>query len=251
MGRRRDLALAGLAAVATASISSVAPAAAQSQDLGKIFSDVLHQRLPGDSQNLTSDEVSEGLKEALSLAADRAGSRLGAKDGFFQDRSVRIGLPGVLGDAQKRLKPFGMSGPLDDLELRINRGAEAAMPAARTLVVDAVRSMTIDDAMSVLRGGDQAATDLLRAKTEVGLQQALAPYVEAALADSGALQAMDGVVARYGAGLVQTDAREILVSSAVSGAVDGLFHYVAEEELAIRRDPVKRSTELLRKVFGG
>ncbi len=251
MGRRFALALAGLGVFAALIAIREAPAAAQPQDLGKIFSDVLHQRLPGDTQNLSSGEVSQGLKEALSLAADRASSRLGVQNGFLQDGSVRIGLPGALGDAQSRLKPFGMSGPLDDLEIRINRGAEAAMPTARTLVVDAVRSMTIEDAMGVLRGGDTAATELLRGKTEIGLRQALSPYVESALSDSGALQAMDSVVARYGAGLVQNDARDVLISTAVDGAVDGLFHYVAQEELAIRRDPVKRSSELLRKVFGG
>ncbi len=252
MGRRTVLALAGLSFVAFVGGGLAAPATAQqSRDLGKIFSDVLHQRLPGDSQKLTSAEISDGLKEALSLAADRAGAQLGAPNGFYRDPVVRIGLPGVLADAQKRLKPFGMSGPLDDLELRLNRGAEAAMPSARALVVDAVRSMTIDDAMGVLRGGDRAATALLRSKTEAGLRHALTPYVETALADSGALRSVDSVVARYGAGLVQKDAREILVAAAVDGAMDGLFHYVAEEELAIRRDPVKRSTELLRKVFGG
>lgn len=251
MGRRFVLALAGWCTLAALAAGSVQGAAAQSRDLGKIFSDVLHQRLPGDTQKLSNSEVSAGLKEALSLATDRASARLGARGGFFQDPAVRIPLPGVLSDAQKRLKPFGMSGPLDDLERRINRGAENAMPSAKTLVVDAVRSMSIEDAMGVLRGGDQAATDMLRAKTEVGLKQALEPYVESALADSGALRAMDTAVARYGAGLVETDAREVLVTSAVNGAVDGLFHYVAQEELAIRRDPVKRSTELLRKVFGG
>lgn len=251
MGRRFVLALAGVCALAAFIVGPGQVAAAQSRDLGKIFSDVLHQRLPGDTQKLSSAEVGDGLKEALTLATDRASARLGAKGGFFQDPAVRIALPGVLSDAQKRLKPFGMSGPLDDLERRINRGAENAMPSAKSLVVDAVRSMSIDDAMGVLRGGDRAATDMLRAKTEVGLKQALAPYVESSLADSGALRAMDNAVARYGAGLVQNDAREILVTSAVNGAVDGLFHYVAQEELAIRRDPVKRSTELLRKVFGG
>lgn len=251
MGRRFDLALAGLCVLAAFAVSQEQGASAQSRDLGKVFSDVLHQRLPGDTQKLSSGEVSNGLKEALSIATDRASARLGTKGGFFQDPAVRIPLPGVFSETQKRLKPFGMSGPLDDLEVRINRGAEAAMPSAKTLVIDAVRSMSIEDAMGVLRGGDRAATDMLRSKTEVGLKQALTPYVESALADSGALQAMDSVVARYGRGLVQNEAREILVTAAVGGAVDGLFHYVAQEELAIRRDPVKRSTELLRKVFGG
>lgn len=227
------------------------PASAQTQDLGRIFSDILHQRLPGDTVELSQGEVSDGLIEALAVATDRASAQLGTTDGFLRDPVVHISLPGLFGDVQGRLKPFGMSGPLDDLETRINRGAESAMPAARTLVVDAVRSMTFEDAMSILRGGDTAATDLLRQRTEVGLKRALTPYVESALADAGALEALEAVVGRYLAGFSNQDARQALVGTAVDGAVDGLFHYVAREESAIRRDPVKRSSEILRKVFGG
>lgn len=249
MGGRFVRSFAGLSAFALC--LALTPASAQSRDLGKIFSDVLHQRIPGDTQKLSGSEVSDGLKEALTVATDRASSRLGARNGFFADPEVKIALPSTWVKVQNRLRPFGMSGPLDDLEVRINRGAEAAMPAAKTLVVDAVRSMTIEDAMSVLRGGDTAATDLLRAKTEVGLKQALTPYVESALADAGTLRAMDSVVNRYAGGLLESDPREIIVTKAVDGAVEGLFHYVASEELAIRRDPVKRTSEILRKVFGG
>ncbi len=224
---------------------------AGAQDVGQIFSDVLHQRLPGDSSDLSKGEVVSGLKEALTFAAQNAGERLGAKDGFFRDPSVKIPLPGVLNDAQTRLEAFGMAGPLDDLQLKLNRGAEAAMPAARTLVVDAVRSLTIDDALGILRGGDTAATELLRSRTEVGLEQALTPYIEDTLEDVGALSALDQAVARYGAGMVKADARSTLTEHAVDYAMNGLFQYVAAEEQAIRRDPVKRTTELLRRVFGG
>lgn len=249
MGGRFIRVIAGVGAVALC--AGLSPALAQSRDLGKIFSDALHQRIPGDTRQLSSAEVSEGLKEALSVAADRASSRLGATDGFYEDPAVQISLPSALSSVQGRLRPFGMSGPLDDLELRVNRGAEAAMPAAKKLVIDAIRSMTIEDAMSVLRGDDTAATQLLRSKTEVGLKQALSPYVESALSDAGALRAVDSVVNRYARGLVDAEPRDIIITHAVDGAVEGLFHYVASEELAIRRDPVKRTSEILRKVFGG
>jgi hypothetical protein len=221
------------------------------QDLGKIASDILHQKIPGDSVSLSKGDVSSGLKEALTVASDIAGKRLSAKDGFFGDPAVRIPLPGVLGDAQKRLQPFGMSGPLDDLQVKVNRAAESATPTAKKLVVDAVKSMTFDDAMGVLRGGDTAATDFLRKKTETGLRKAFRPYFDDALNTSGALTAVDGVVAKYGAGLVKTDAKTWLADNATTGALNGLFYYVAREEQAIRRDPVKRTTSLLRKVFGG
>ena len=221
------------------------------QDLSKIASDILHQKLPGDSMSLSKGDVTSGLKEALTVASNLAGNRLSLKDGFFGDAAVRIPLPGVLGDAQKRLQPFGMSGPLDDLQLKVNRAAESAAPTAKKLVIDAVKSMTFEDAMGVLRGGDTAATDFLRGKTEDSLRKAFRPYFDAALKSSGALTAVDSVVAKYAPGVLKTDGRTWLAENATTGALNGLFYYVAREEQAIRRDPLKRTTALLRKVFGG
>jgi hypothetical protein len=238
------IALALAAPYATAQTPSKA-------DLGKIASDILHQKLPGDSVSLSKGEVASGLKEALTVASDVAATRLSRKDGFFGDVAVRIPLPGVLGDAQKRLQPFGMSGPLDDLQLKVNRAAESAAPTAKKLVIDAVKSMTFEDAMGVLRGGDTAATDFLRKKTEGNLRKTFRPYFDEALKTSGALVAVDGMVAKYGAGLVKTDPKTWLADNATTGALNGLFYYVAREEQAIRRDPVKRTTALLQKVFGG
>jgi hypothetical protein len=105
--------------------------------------------------------------------------------------------------------------------------------------------------MGVLRGGDTAATDFLRKKTEANLRTSLRPYFESALKSSGALTAVDGAVAKYGAGLVKKDAKTWLTDSATTGALNGLFYYVAREEQAIRKDPLKRTSDILRKVFGG
>lgn len=224
---------------------------AQGQDLGKIASDILHRAAPGDKGNLTKGDVSAGLKEALTTAGGLATKRLSAKDGYMGDKAVRIPLPGLLGDAQKRLGPFGMAGPLDDLQLKVNRAAEAAAPAAGKMVVDAAKSITFDDAMKILRGGDTAATDFLRKKTEVGLRATLKPRFGEALASSGALTSLDTAVAKYGAGLLKTDTKTWLADEATTSALNGLFYYLAREEQAIRRDPVKRTSDLLRKVFGG
>ncbi len=226
-------------------------AGAAAQDFGKIASDILHKSLPGDKGNLSKGDVTLGLKEALNVAGDLASKRLSAKDGFMGDVAVRIPLPGVLGEAQKKLQPFGMAGPLDDLQLKVNRAAEAAAPTAGKLMIDAVKTMSFDDAMGILRGGNTAATDYLRKQTETGLRQSFRPYFDKALATSGALNAADGVVAKYGAGLVKTDAKTWLADAATTGALNGLFYYVAREEQAIRRDPVKRTSDILRKVFGG
>ena len=232
-------------------VTAVASSAAFAQDLGKIASDILHKSMPGDKGNLSKGDVTLGLKEALNVASGLASKRLGAKDGFMADVAVRIPLPGVLGSAQKKLQPFGMAGPLDDLQLKVNRAAEAAVPTASKLVVDAVKTMSFDDAMGILRGGDTAATDFLRKRTEVSLRQSFRPYFDKALATSGALASVDSVVGKYGAGLVKTDAKTWLADAATTSALDGLFYYVAREEQSIRRDPVKRTSDRLRKVFGG
>jgi hypothetical protein len=224
---------------------------AKAQNFGKIASDILHQSVPGDKSQLSKGDVTLGLKEALNVAGNLATKRLSAKDGFMGDVAVRIPLPGMLGDAQKKLQPFGMAGPLDDLQMKVNRAAEAAVPTASKLMVDAVKSMTFDDPMGVLRGGDMGATNFLRKKTEAGLRTSFRPYFEKSLASSGALSAVDGVVAKYGAGLIKTDAKTWLADSATTGALNGLFYYVAREEQAIRHDPVKRTRDILRKVFGG
>jgi len=221
------------------------------QDLGRILGDITGAGGQGGAAALTQSEITAGLKEALTVGAQRATTRLAARDGYFADPQVKIPLPGVLGEAQARLKPLGLSAPLDDLQLKINRAAEAAVPQARKLAIDAVTSMTISDAMGILNGGDTAATDYLRSRTEAQLRTAFRPYFQDALAQSGALAALDSAVARYGAGLVTADARGWLTDNATGVALDGLFYYVAREEAAIRQDPVRRTTELLRRVFGG
>lgn len=233
---------------------ALSPAAAQraaGEDLGRIASDILHRPLPGDRTPLTRGDVTAGLKEALSVAGGLATRRLSARDGYMGDPAVRINLPGVLGDAHRRLGPFGMAGPLDDLQLRVNRAAEAAAPIAGKLLGEAVQAMTFEDAIGVLRGGDTAATAYLRGKTEASLRRALRPHFAEALAASGALTALDTAVIKYGAGLVKMDTRTWLAEEATAGALNGLFYYLAREEQAIRRDPVKRTSEILRKVFGG
>lgn len=232
-------------------VALATPLPAGAQDLGKIASDILHKSMPGDKGNLTKGDVAAGLKEALSVAGGLTTKRLSAKDGYMGDPAVRIPLPGVLGQAHKQLAPFGMAGPLDDLQRRVNRAAEAAAPAAGKLVADAVKSMTFDDAMTILRGGDSAATTFLRQKTEANLRKALKPQFTQALQSSGALTALDGTVTKYGAGVLKTDTKTWLAEEATTGALNGLFYYLAREEQAIRRDPVKRTSDLLRKVFGG
>ncbi|MEL7453963.1 MAG: DUF4197 domain-containing protein, partial [Pseudomonadota bacterium] len=114
----------------------------------------------------------------------------------------------------------------------------------------AVQSITLEDALGILQGGDNAATSFLRGKTEASLRDAFQPYVDTALADSGAFQALDGVTGRYGLSRISSDLRGDMTNHAVNLGLDGMFFYVAEEEKKIRENPVARTTDLLKKVFG-
>lgn len=206
--------------------------------------------LPQASGPLTAAEIDAGLREALTLGTGNVATQLGRPNGYFGDPKIRIPLPKTYRDVQKNLALIGASGPLDDIELRINRAAEASVPEARTLIVGAIRSMTIEDALGILRGGNTAATDFLRARTESQLTSAFTPHVRSALASSGAFTALRSYASSAGLGGATSSLQADLTSHAVKLGLDGIFFYVAEEERKIRENPLARTTDLLRKVFG-
>jgi len=235
----------GLAMAALSSCEAV-----PSDGLGNILGGISEQLGGQSAAGLSNFEIESGLRQALEIGATNVSSQLGASDGFFGDDQIRIPLPGRLGDIQDRLQTFGLSAPLDDLQLRMNRAAEASMPEARRLVVSAVQSITLEDAVGILQGGDSAATDFLRGKTETNLREAFSPFVDDALQSSGAFQALSGVAASNGLGGLTTSLQGDMRDHAVNLGLDGMFYYVALEEQKIRENPVARTTELLRKVFG-
>ena len=199
---------------------------------------------------LSQAEAANGLREALSVAAQTVTTRLGRVDGFFGDQRVRIPLPNSLASAQRSLHPLGLSRPLDDLELRVNRGAEQAMPEARRLFERTIRSFTLSDALSILRGGDTAATDFLRARTEPDLTAALRPILETNLRGAGAFTALDSAASSAGLTGAAQNLRGQMIDFSVGRALGAAFSLMADEERAIRQDPVRRTTSLLRRVFG-
>jgi hypothetical protein len=200
--------------------------------------------------SLTQGDASRGLHEALGLAAMNATTRLGQRDGFFGDGRVRIPLPGLLGQTQRTLSGFGMSRPLDDLQKQINRAAETTMPEASALFVDAVRDITIADAIDIVRGPDNAATLYLRRHTETRLNSLLRPPMTAALTQSGVFALMRVALREVGLASMTSNLRGEIIDFSTAKALDGCFFFIAEEERAIRRDPVRRTTDILRRVFG-
>ena len=231
-------------ACALAAVSLAAPAPAQT------WGDVLKQ-IGRPSGAVSQSDASDGLRAALDLSARAVTERLGKPDGFFADGKIKIPLPGTLGRLQRNLKPVGLAGPFDELQLSVNRAAEASMPVARDLFLDAIRGITFQDALNILRGGDDAATRFLRGRTEARLISLLTPPMEKALGQTGAYRTFEGLVSRTGAARFANVSRRDLTDFAVKKTLDGAFGYIAEEERGIRRDPAKRTTDLLRRVFGG
>lgn len=199
---------------------------------------------------LGQSEIAAGLKEALRVGTDRVVDNLGAVDGFNADPKVHIPLPKVLAQAQSALGVIGASGLVDDLELRINRAAEQATPIAKDIFWQAITSLTFEDVNAIYRGPDDAATQYLDRTTRGSLTDAMRPVIDDALAEAGAVSAYDEIVERAQVAPLLPDLKTDLTNHVLDRAMDGMFAYLAEEEAAIRQDPVKQTTALLKRVFG-
>ncbi|NQW10585.1 MAG: DUF4197 domain-containing protein [Alphaproteobacteria bacterium] len=205
----------------------------------------------GASSALSEQEIGSGLREALKVGADTVVSNIGAVDGFNADPKIHIPLPDSLTTVQSTLSRIGLSGMMDDLETRLNRAAEEAAPEARQVLWQAIDDMTWDDARGILEGPDDSATRYLESKMSVPLADRMKPIVESSLREVGAVKAYDEAIGQYKTVPFMPDAKANLTDHVLRRALQGLFLYLGEEEAAIRQNPAKRSTELLRKVFGG
>jgi len=200
---------------------------------------------------LTQANAAQGLREALSQGAVAAVTQVGKADGYWGDGLIRIPLPGTLAKVQKGLAQVGLSGALDEVHLKVNRAAEASAPVARDLFVDAITSMTLTDAVGIVKGGPTAGTQYLQQATTPRLTGLFTPTIEAALEDTGAVRALDNAISRNGLNAyVPKEPKVYLGEYAVGKALEGLFYYVGREESAIRTDPARRTSEILRSVFG-
>jgi hypothetical protein len=235
----------------------VGPAAAgAASDWLKVGGDLLKQATgqpaPASTAGTTlmPAEISEGLKEALRVGTARVVDRLGVADGFNADPKVHIPLPQTLQTVHGALSRVGMGGLTEDLELRLNRAAEAAAPKARDLFVKAIGDMTLEDVQAIWKGAPDAATRYFQGKMSAPLAAAMQPVVEDSLAQVGAVQAYEGVMDRYRSLPLVPDLKADLTSHVIDYGLTGIFAYLAEEEAAIRADPARRTTDLLKKVFG-
>ena len=198
---------------------------------------------------LSLDEISAGLKEALRVGSENVVRQLSAIDGFNTDKSIHIPLPESLSMVKTALDKVGYSSLTDDLELKLNRAAEAAASEAKNVFQDAITAMTFEDVKKIYGGADDAATQYFKEKMSPGLARVMEPIIDNSLSQVGAVQAYDTMMGEYKSLPFVPDVKSNLTQHVVDRGMDGIFHYMAQEEKAIRQDPVKRTTQLLQKVF--
>jgi len=224
---------------------------AQSGGLSDLFKSLgIGSSSTADGSGLSIAEISGGLRDALRVGSERVVATLGRTDGFNKAPDVHIPLPGSLKTAQKMLAKVGKSKLADDLELRLNRAAEAAVPRAKALFVDAITQMTIDDAKKILEGPKDSATLYFQEKMSAQLANDMTPIVNDQLANVGAIASYDKMIGQYKNIPFVPDVKANLTNYVVGKAIDGVFLYLGREEAAIRENPAKRTTDLLKKVFG-
>ena len=202
--------------------------------------------------DLSEKEAGSGVKSALERGAQIAVALLGKEDGFWGNDAVRIALPDWLEKAERAIKFMGRGKDIDDLKLGVNRAAEAAVPQAKSLLVGAVKAISVQDAKAILTGGDNAVTRFFQDKTQTSLNEKFLPIVT---------QVTDriGLATQYNAhaaqvqktGVVKLKPDEARVETHLTAkALDAHYYMIGEEEKKIRQDPVGTGNEILRKVFG-
>ncbi len=200
---------------------------------------------------LGESEAASGIRAALERGAQAAVAQLGRRDGFLGDDRVRIELPDSVKGAARLLKATGQGHKLDELLTAMNRAAEAAVPEARVLLVNAAKDMSVEDALKIVKGGEDSVTQFFAAKTREPLTQRFLPIVTRATEKQALADKYNAVAGKAaGLGLVKQDDANIQ-GYVTRRALDGLFFMIGEEEKQIRRDPVGTGSALLKKVFGG
>lgn len=204
----------------------------------------------GSGSSLSNDDIVSGLKEALSLGAQKSADKLSAADGFFKDAAVKVLMPPEAQKVEKTLRSIGAGKLVDDAILSFNRAAEDASKSAAPIFVDAVKNMSVSDALGILKGSDTSATAYLKKTTTVKLTTAFRPTIDASLKKVDATKYWSLVIDKYNS--LPTTFKKVntdLPAYVTERALAGIFHYVADEEKQIRSNPAARVNDILKKVF--
>ena len=203
-----------------------------------------------DLSGISNTEATNGLKQALMDGSAAAVAQLGVQNGFFNNPKVKIPLPPTLQRIESALRFAGMRKQADDLVLAMNRAAEAAVPEAKTLLVESVQKMSVQDAKGILTGGDTAATEYFRKTTQTQLTQRFLPIVKKATDQVGLADqynSLAGQAVQFG--LVKQE-QATVESYVTQKALDGLYLVIGEQEKAFRQNPVGASSDIVKRVFG-
>lgn len=233
-------------------IQAAGIALAQVPDLDKLMKSV--PKLPASTGAAvgSSDAKSDvaGIKEALALGTEKAVNSLSKTNGYFGNQAVKILMPKNIQKVADMARMAGYEKQVDEFVLSMNRAAEAAVPLAAKIFGDAIRSMTVDDVRGILTGGDTAATEFFKRKSQDKLYTAFKPVVSKKVDEVGATRAYKDMMGRYEqVPLMQSKSLD-LDDYVTRKALDGVFHMVGQEEKQIRTNPAARTTELLKTVFG-
>ena len=204
----------------------------------------------GNASNLSDSKVTSGLKEALRVGTETSVKLTGRTDGYFKNQAIKILLPGKLHSLETGMRAIGFGPKIDAFVLSMNRSAEAAAPAAKKIFTDAILEMSFEDARKILSGGDTAATDYFKGKTTSRLTAAFKPVVEKTMDENGVMKQYKGLTEQYQSIPFAKNESFDVNKYVVEKALDGLFYELADQERQIRKDPAKRTTALLKEVFG-
>ncbi len=209
---------------------------------------VLNSSGIGTNTGLGSGEIVQGLREALRVGADTSTKRLSLLNGFFGDDMIRILMPPEAVKVEKTLKDLGLGNTVDKAVLSMNRAAEDATKYVGDIFWNSIKSMSIQDGLSILRGGDFAATDYLKRSTTAQLTTQFKPIIERSLNNVNATKHWNDVFSVYNK-FSKTPVNTDLTVYVTEKALAGLFYHIGLQEQKIRKDPVARVTDILKKVF--
>ncbi len=232
--------------VFTLLISMTLTSCGQKINFGKILDEVSKSTQGGLSQG----EIAAGLKEALQVGINLGADKASLTDGYFKNPRIKIPFPEDVKKIETTLRNVGLGGEVDKFVLALNRGAEEAAKEAKPIFISAIRQMTITDAINILKGEKDAATQFLKRTTSTQLAAAFEPSVVRALEKTQASRYYTDLANVYNKVPFVTKVNPDLKGYATQKAIDGLFLLVADEEAKIRENPLARTTELLRRVFG-
>ncbi len=217
--------------------------------LDKILNDA--KKVLDPSKPLTTAEVTNGLKEALVNGVSKGTNLISKLDGYYKNPEIKIPFPQDVKMVETKLRALGMGKEVDKFVVALNRGAEEAAKEAKPIFVAAIKQMTIDDAFAILKGQPDAATQYLKKTTTAQLKEKFKPIVQASLDKVQATKYYGDLVNNYNRIPFITKVNPNLNEYATDMAIQGLFTMIAKEEKSIRQDPAARTTDLLKKVFGG